>query len=120
MTGLEPANNEATIHCLNPLATSAIYFCVCLYSNVFDDLSLLFYLIFYLVMLSDYILVHVNGKPLNCLLGFTVKDLLLYLDYTIDDIVVEHNCRILQNFDLSQTILSSGDKVEIVTIVGGG
>lgn len=71
-------------------------------------------------MLTDYILIQVNGKPLNCVFGSTLQDLLLYLDYRIDDIVVEYNFNIIQNLDLYKQILSSGDKIEIVTIVGGG
>jgi thiamine biosynthesis protein ThiS len=71
-------------------------------------------------MLTDYILIQLNGKPFNCLSGFSLKDILLYLDFDLDTIIIEYNSEILHDSILDVTIPVSGDKIEVLTIVGGG
>jgi thiamine biosynthesis protein ThiS len=46
--------------------------------------------------------------------------LLIFLDLNIDLIVIEYNKIILPKSLWKQTIIQNGDKVEFVTIVGGG
>lgn len=71
-------------------------------------------------MFMNYILIQLNGKPFNCLPGFSLKDILLYLDFDLDTIVVEYNSEIIHDSVLDTTMLVAGDKVEVLTIVGGG
>lgn len=71
-------------------------------------------------MLTDYILIQVNGKPLNCFPNMSLKDLLVYLDCELNSIVVEYNHMIVQNSIFDQIVINPGDIVEILTIVGGG
>lgn len=71
-------------------------------------------------MITDYILIQLNGKPFNCPSSIKLKDVLLYLGYALDSIVVEYNAEILHDLELSTKIIKTGDKIEILTIVGGG
>ena len=71
-------------------------------------------------MTNQYILVYLNGKPFNCKFNLLLKDLLDYLDISMNSSVVEYNNQIVQNSFLNKIILHQGDKIEIVTIVGGG
>lgn len=80
--------------------------------------SLFFYFID--VMLTHYILIHLNGKPFNCVPNLLLKDLLVYLDINLNSIIVEYNNKIVENTLLTQIVLRHGDKVEVLTIVGGG
>nr|YP_009397327.1 thiamin biosynthesis protein S [Thuretia quercifolia]ARW66513.1 thiamin biosynthesis protein S [Thuretia quercifolia] len=67
-----------------------------------------------------YVTVFVNGKPFNCLNSMSIKDLLLYLDFDLDLIIVEYNNEIinLSSFDIFS--LNMNDSIEVITIVGGG
>ena len=49
-----------------------------------------------------------------------LEDLLVYLNINSSSIVVEYNNEIIQNVLLSQIVLKHGDKVEVLTMVGGG
>lgn len=71
-------------------------------------------------MLTNYILVYLNGEPLNCLPDLSLKDLLIYLDFNLSTIIVEYNSSIIQITSLNQIKIKSGDKVEVLTMVGGG
>ena len=71
-------------------------------------------------MLTNYILVNVNGKPINCLPEMTLSDLLLYLNFNISTIIVEHNKKIVKQINLHNTHLHANDTIEVLTIVGGG
>lgn len=71
-------------------------------------------------MTNHYILVYINGKPFNCKSNLLLKDLLDYLEISTDSNVVEYNSQIVQDISLNKIILYQGDKIEILTIVGGG
>lgn len=71
-------------------------------------------------MLTNYVLIQLNGKPFNCLSGILLKDILLYLGYSLDSIVVEYNSEVINDLELNKKIINTGDKIEILTIVGGG
>ena len=71
-------------------------------------------------MLTYYISIYLNGKPFNCMPDLSLEDLLVYLDINSSSIIVEYNSEIIQNALLDQTILRHGDKVEVLTMVGGG
>nr|YP_010728749.1 thiamine biosynthesis protein S [Phymatolithon calcareum]WEA76905.1 thiamine biosynthesis protein S [Phymatolithon calcareum] len=71
-------------------------------------------------MLTNYILIQLNGQPFNCMPSLSLKDILSYLDFELDSVIIEYNSEIIQNSSLDDIILVSGDKVEVLTIVGGG
>lgn len=71
-------------------------------------------------MFTNYILIQLNGQPFNCLPRLSLKDILSYLDFELDSVIIEYNSEIIQNSSLDDIQLASGDKVEVLTIVGGG
>ena len=113
MTGLEPANNGATIHCRNPLATPALSYII-----VFSFQEV--YFLSYYTMLTHYVLIQLNGKPFNCASNLSLIDLLVYLNLNLYSTIVEYNSEVIQFTSLNKIILRQGDKVEFLTIVGGG
>lgn len=71
-------------------------------------------------MLTNYILIYINGEPVNCLPNLSLEDLLVYLDFNLSSIVVEYNKTIIQIESFNRIIIKSGDKIEVLTMVGGG
>ena len=71
-------------------------------------------------MYYNYVTIRLNGEPLNCLSTMSLKDILKYLDFQLDLVIVEYNSQIVQLNDLDHIPLNSGDIVEVLTIVGGG
>ena len=63
---------------------------------------------------------YVNNKRIFSNQTFNIQDLLIFLDLNIDLIVIEYNKIILPKSLWKQTIIQNEDKVEFVTIVGGG
>nr|QUE29369.1 ThiS [Erythrotrichia longistipitata] len=66
------------------------------------------------------ITVNVNGEAFSCTSPISLKQLLEYLDFNVQTIIVEHNSQIIDEKLLNSTKLHDKDKIEIVTIVGGG
>ncbi len=66
------------------------------------------------------ITIHVNGKPEHCIQGQPLLDLLHQLNLNPKLIAIEYNGEILHRQFWEQTQLGTGDRLEIVTIVGGG
>uniref|UniRef100_UPI003001D163 Thiamine biosynthesis protein n=1 Tax=Anunuuluaehu liula TaxID=3049639 RepID=UPI003001D163 len=64
--------------------------------------------------------VFVNGEAFNCSHTMTLQDLLIYLGFDIKGIVVEHNKEIIPNSKFSSILFGDQDKLEVITIVGGG
>jgi sulfur carrier protein len=62
----------------------------------------------------------VNGEPLNVPTGTTIADLLKTLSLTAALVAVEHNLCVVPRAEHQSRRLNHGDKVEIVTFVGGG
>lgn len=71
-------------------------------------------------MLTNYISIKLNGQPFNCASSLSLKDLLAYLAHDVDLVIVEYNSEIVQVKDFSSISVMPGDKIEILTIVGGG
>lgn len=72
-------------------------------------------------MSVEYSTIFVNGQPFNCLNDMSLKDVLLYLDFNIDTIIVEYNkSQILRSNSFESFYLKNNDSLEIITIVGGG
>lgn len=61
-----------------------------------------------------------NGENFQCIKESSISDLLKALELHPTGVAVEHNKRIIKKEDYDKTILSRGDKVEIVHFVGGG
>ncbi len=61
-----------------------------------------------------------NGKKYKSEKQLTISDLLKYFNYNLLAIVVEYNNYICLKENWEKTYISNNDKIEIVTIVGGG
>ena len=64
-------------------------------------------------------MVKVNGEELAAV-GMTVAEYLASTQYDAKRIVVEVNGDIVPKAKYSETVLQDGDRVEIVSFVGGG
>lgn len=64
-------------------------------------------------------MVHINGEDITAD-GMNLKDYLEQNNYNLQRIAVEINEQIVPKADYSETILKEGDKVEVVSFVGGG
>jgi sulfur carrier protein len=69
---------------------------------------------------SDRITLQVNGEPQTCPPQTPLPELLEQLGLNPRLIAVEYNGEILHRQFWSETQVQDGDKLEIVTIVGGG
>lgn len=62
----------------------------------------------------------VNGKGINLIEDTTVAEYLEQNQYQVKRIAVELNGDILPKYSYSDTMLKDGDRLEVVTFVGGG
>ena len=62
----------------------------------------------------------VNGSPLNCYSVMSLKDILIYLNFNIDTVIVEYNQEIVNCSQFDQIYVNQNDCIEVITIVGGG
>ena len=62
----------------------------------------------------------VNGKEINLTEDTTVAEYLEQNQYQVKRIAVELNGDILQKYRYSDNMLKDGDRLEVVTFVGGG
>ena len=65
-------------------------------------------------------MITVNGKQIQLASEMSVADYLEQNNYQINRIAVEMNEEILPKYSYSETMLKDGDRLEIVTFVGGG
>ena len=70
--------------------------------------------------MAEALQIQVNGQPRDCRSGATVGDLLRELDIKTDRVAVELNLEILDRKDFEQRSLKHGDRVEILSFIGGG
>jgi sulfur carrier protein len=70
--------------------------------------------------MSDHITLHVNGEPRTCAAGLLLPAFLEHLGMNPRLVAVEYNGEILHRQFWEQTEVRAGDRLEIVTIVGGG
>ena len=71
-------------------------------------------------MISMEISLTVNGENVNCLVDTSVPDLLTSLGFNPRLLAVEYNGEILHRQFWETTAVKEGDRLEVVTIVGGG
>ena len=64
--------------------------------------------------------IQVNGERRGCPAGSTVGDLLRKLEITTERVAVELNLEILDQKDFDHRALKEGDRVEILSFIGGG
>ena len=64
--------------------------------------------------------VSVNGEPLRVPSGSTIADVLRQLSLDRARVAVEHNLRVVPRAEHDALRLNHGDRLEIVTFVGGG
>ena len=62
----------------------------------------------------------VNGKEINLIEDTTVAEYLEQNQYQVKRIAVELNGDILPKYSYSDNMLKDGDRLEVVTFVGGG
>ncbi len=65
-------------------------------------------------------MITVNGKQIQLASEMSVADYLEQNNYPIKRIAVELNEEILPKYSYSDTMLKDGDRLEVVTFVGGG
>ena len=70
--------------------------------------------------MAEALQIQVNGVPRDCRSGSTVGDLLRELDIKTERVAVELNLEILDRKDFDLRSLNSGDRVEILSFIGGG
>jgi len=64
--------------------------------------------------------IQVNGEPRNATPGTTVSDLLAEVSVRGDRVAVELNLEILDRGEFPRRVLVDGDRVEIISFIGGG
>lgn len=70
--------------------------------------------------MSNQINIQVNGETRDCLSQIFLPELLQQLGFNLRLVAVEYNGEILHRQFWSETKINSGDRLEVVTIVGGG
>ncbi len=70
--------------------------------------------------MSHEITVQINGESRSCLSATLLTDLLQQLGFNPRLVAVEYNGEILHRQFWPETKVQSGDRLEVVTIVGGG
>lgn len=71
-------------------------------------------------MSNSLITLTVNGDTVTCSPQTPVVEVITQLNYNPRLVAVEYNGEILHRQHWSDTVVNEGDKLEIVTIVGGG
>ncbi len=67
-----------------------------------------------------YMKIHLNGEQRDVPEGVTVAQLLELLEVRMKGVAVERNLDVIPRVAHATTELAEGDRVEVVTLVGGG
>ena len=70
--------------------------------------------------MAEAIQIQVNGEQRDCRAGATVGDLLRELAIKTERVAVELNLEILDRKDFDHRSLKPGDRVEVLSFIGGG
>jgi sulfur carrier protein len=73
-----------------------------------------------MIGMQNAIKIHVNGEARTCRSGATVAELLSELDVKTDRVAVELNLEILDRAAFGHRRIADGDRVEIMSFIGGG
>nr|YP_009313594.1 Thiamin biosynthesis protein S [Galaxaura rugosa]SCW21848.1 Thiamin biosynthesis protein S [Galaxaura rugosa] len=71
-------------------------------------------------MQSQYFSIQINGEPFYCSSQMSIEAILNYLNISKELNLIEYNREIISNDQLSHVFVQENDKLEIITIVGGG
>ena len=64
--------------------------------------------------------IHLNGEERQVAEGVTLTELLAELELRPDLVAVERNRELVPRAQYGETVLAEGDRIEVVTLVGGG
>jgi sulfur carrier protein len=64
--------------------------------------------------------IEVNGQPRSVADDSTIESLLREMEIRVPHVAVEVNLEVVPRARHSATVLHSGDRLEVVTLVGGG
>lgn len=117
MIGLEPTNGGTTTHCLNHLATPAIYYDIIISTRT--NISLALGKKFIKIM-SGNKKFFLNGSQFSSNKDLTLNDIIDYFNYKNSLFVIEYNNLICDRTKLSTIKINYNDRIEFITIVGGG
>jgi len=70
--------------------------------------------------MSETVTIQVNGEPREVPKGLNVTQLLAHLGLTANRLAIERNLELLPRGQWATTVVSGGDRLEIVHLVGGG
>ena len=65
-------------------------------------------------------IITINGKPEAIKMRLNLAQLIANKGLSIDNLVIEHNLRIVPKQQWQDVILSQNDAIEIINFVGGG
>lgn len=69
---------------------------------------------------GNQVTIRLNGADRLVSAGTTVMELLTTLAVDVRQVAVERNLKIVPKYDYQRTVLLEGDRLEVVTFVGGG
>lgn len=64
--------------------------------------------------------IQINGEPFQCISSVSIKAVISYLGIDTELSLIEYNNEIVHEDEWTQIMLQPKDKLEIITIVGGG
>ena len=64
--------------------------------------------------------IQINGEPFHCIRSISIQAMISYLGVDTKFSLIEYNDEIIQEDQWTQVMLKPQDKLEIITIVGGG
>lgn len=70
--------------------------------------------------MTDSIQLLINGQPQQCSEGQSISELLHQLELNPRQVAVEVNLELVPRELHADRVLAAGDKVEVMTLVGGG
>ena len=70
--------------------------------------------------MSETVTIQVNGEPREVPKGLNVTQLVAHLGLTANRLAIERNLELLPRGQWATTVVSGGDRLEIVHLVGGG
>ena len=70
--------------------------------------------------IKNKIKITVNGRQIQVIPKFSLKNLVTKLKIPLNNIAIELNKKIIDKNKITKIILKKGDKVEIVHFIGGG
>ncbi len=85
-----------------------------------SSLHLCYNIAFYPVMIARTMEIFINGASHQIAVGYTVEQLLQYLDITTQRLAVEINKEIVPRSQYPSHLLQEHDHIEIVQAIGGG